>query len=215
MRWILSLMIMMMMAAGDVMMVGTYPACDDSQMAVLECFKFLFDLNHDNVVTFAEVDERFAMNITGVPQPFHDTQTIKNCDVDHDGNLTMSDWDSPNRTCLKFPGATTIACNVCEVNGFVMTPPDYFVQPTKRSNEPRHVHFTKQQMDDHAQQDHVHADQYKKAAMERLDRHKALMERFEKLEKWKRKRLQEQALKGHMQLTAKRVGEIKKRLIEL
>lgn len=203
-------------AMGGAIMNGEYPACDGSQNAILECFKFIFDLNHDDVVTYAEVDERFAMNITGVPGPFQDTQRIKDCDVDKDGNLTMADWDSPNRTCLIHPGATTIACEVCKINGFVMTPPDYFVPPSKRSvgrGEPQRVRFTPKQLHDHAAKDHVHANEYKKAAAERLERHYMMTQRFHELKKWKQKQIQEESLKRHVQLTEKHMTDMKKRLV--
>jgi len=199
--------------AHAVMMVGAYPACDGSPHAILECVKFIFDLNHDNVITPEEIDARFVMNITGVPGPFQDPQIIKNCDVDGDGNLTMSDWDSPNRTCLIYPGTTTIACNVCELNGFVMTPPDYFVQPNKRSDEPRHVRFTDKQLQDHRKEELVQANLFKKAAIERLERHAMLEERFKNLKKWKQKQMAEEAFHKHMELTDKYIADKKKRLI--
>lgn len=203
---------------GGAIMTGEYPACDGTQNAILECFKFMFDENHDDVVTFDELDHRFATaNFTGIPSPFKDPQRIKECDIDGDGNLTMADWDSPNRTCLAHPGATVLACSVCTSNGFVMTPPDYFVQPNKRSilgpGEDHQVQFSKKQLDEHAAKDHTHAREFKKAAVERLERRRALLDRFAHLEKWKRKQLQDEALQHHMQLTGKRLTEIKKRLI--
>jgi hypothetical protein len=201
-------------------MTGEYPACDGSQRAILECFKFMFDANHDDMVTFDELDQRFAAgNITGVPSPFLDTQHIKNCDIDGDGNLTMADWDSPNRTCLAHPGSTIIACTVCTANGFVMTPPDYFVQPNKRSvlveGEDHQVRFSKKQLDDHAAKDHTHAKEFKLAAVERLERHQEMMNRFRALTKWKQKQLKEESLKAHLELTEKHIANKKKRLFGL
>ena len=198
---------------GGAIMNGEYPACDGSPNAILECFKFLFDANHDNVVTFDEVDQRFAAHIMGVPSPFLDTQRIKNCDIDGDGNLTMADWDSPNRTCLAHPGSAAIACTVCKQNGFVMTPPDYFVQPSKRSHEDRHqVQFTKKQLDEHNARDHTHAQEFKKAAVQRLERHRDMNDRFKALKKWKQKQLQEESLKRHLEITEKHIADKKKRL---
>lgn len=199
-------------------MSGEYPACDASQNAILECFKFIFDANHDDVVTFEEVDQRYAAGIKGVPGPFKDAQVIKNCDIDKDGNLTMADWDSPNRTCLAYPGATNIACSVCVINGFVMTPPDYFVPPSKRSDnngEPQYVRYTDKQLRDHAAKEHTHAEEYKKAMKENIERYDAVIERFSHLEKWKRTQLKDEIYKKHMELTEKRMANVRKRLLEI
>lgn len=75
---------------------------------LLPCFR-LADMNHNDelsemeIITFLD-----AHNITDITL----TKIMNNCDIDHDGKLTMYDFNAP-RSCLRLMSTRTGVCWYC------------------------------------------------------------------------------------------------------
>lgn len=92
------------------------PFCNVTDLALLECFQFLLDpLSTGNLSSSALASRLSSLNHTyGVTA----SGIINACDTDHDGYLTVDDWNSPNRTCLRDYNSKLITCFACNANGY-------------------------------------------------------------------------------------------------
>lgn len=99
-----------------VTLVASIPFCNVTDVSLLECFQALLDPQSTGNVSQTELASRLThLNQTyGVTAP----GIMSNCDTDHDGYLTVDDWNSPNRTCLRDYNAKLIVCFACNANGF-------------------------------------------------------------------------------------------------
>lgn len=71
---------------------------------LLPCFRSLLDQNHDSIITRHELDAFIDQKNTCISNynyySYISGELIMNtCDLNKDGVLTLSDWDSP-RACL-------------------------------------------------------------------------------------------------------------------
>jgi len=135
--------LLLLVCVSAVSVVGiTFANCDCTRGAVLECIQFLFDADHDGIITPVEVAVALQTKLSFVPD-YLTWQFIMRCDLDEDGVLTMDDWTMmpPNITCLPTQNCVTIACSVCVQNGFVQTnrPPPPTLPPGARE-APKSIH---------------------------------------------------------------------------
>ena len=91
---------------------------------LLTCLTNL-DANEDGTLTIAEIDAWIAANTACLPLSMNDvangTLTVAACDTDASGNLTMTDWASPD-SCLALRAHQLVACYFC-VKCAVYPPP--------------------------------------------------------------------------------------------
>lgn len=93
--------------------------CNLSDAAFLNCFGTIFDTDHNNVVTYAEVVDGLATRVTysaGLTVDF-----IMKADLNGDNQLDQpNDWDNANRTFYKDQVSKLMACFACRQNGIAM-----------------------------------------------------------------------------------------------
>jgi hypothetical protein len=96
--------------------VSGIPFCNVTDASLLECFQALLDPQSTGNVSQTDL----ASRLTNLNQTFGITAPgiMNNCDADHDGYLTVDDWYSPNRTCLRDYNSRLIACFSCNANGY-------------------------------------------------------------------------------------------------
>lgn len=80
------------------------------------------DLNQDDVVTEAEIDTFYAAHSACLTSDFLNAvtgaQTIAQCDIDLDGNLTLADWNAPTG-CFQQRSRQMILCQACNKCGLL------------------------------------------------------------------------------------------------
>jgi len=74
---------------------------------LLDCFTTLVDTNHDNILSSDEIGTFLTAN--NIPAQ---TVLMRICDVNHDGSLTMDDWNAPG-SCAQSQPIITRACYIC------------------------------------------------------------------------------------------------------
>jgi len=78
------------------------------------------DADSDGAITVSEIDAFYAANTDCLTNSFltqvTGAQTITMCDTDADGNLTMTDWNSPNG-CFQKRSRQNILCQACNKCG--------------------------------------------------------------------------------------------------
>lgn len=92
------------------------PFCNVTEISLLECFQALLDPQSTGNVSQVALANR----LTQLNQTYGVTASgiMNNCDTDHDGYLTVDDWNSPNRTCLRDYNSRLIVCYACNANGY-------------------------------------------------------------------------------------------------
>lgn len=82
---------------------------------LLPCVEQL-DLDQDGSITPEELDTFYAAHSSCISSSFLSevtgAQTIALCDTDADGNLTMTDWNSPSG-CFQARSRQNILCQAC------------------------------------------------------------------------------------------------------
>jgi hypothetical protein len=113
------------------------PTCSGTRNAVLECAQQLFDLDHNGIITPAEVAVALQTTFSFVPD-YLTWQFVMRCDLNEDGVLTIEDWQfiPPNATCLPTQNCLNIACSICAQNGFVERKRDSPVAPAPLPTRP-------------------------------------------------------------------------------
>ena len=97
--------------------VSISAGCPVVRDRLITCFEQLIDLNHDSIITAADIDH-FVMTSTCINPRVHDYVTgekiLKMCDTNNDGLLTLTDWTAPN-ACLQGPAEKiNLVCEACQ-----------------------------------------------------------------------------------------------------
>ncbi len=89
-----------------------------SRNLLLECFSSLVDIDHNNVLSVAEIASFLTgNNITG-----SENTLMQLCDTNADGSLDMTDWNAPNACAQSQPFIRRI-CNICIRAGWSKSEP--------------------------------------------------------------------------------------------
>lgn len=94
--------------------------CPEPRDNLIQCFRTLLDTNKDSIITVSEIDhflstqtcinENIAKHITG-------TIIMNTCDLNRDGQLTLSDWTMQN-ACVSTDQRVDMICVLCERCGW-------------------------------------------------------------------------------------------------
>ncbi len=77
---------------------------------LLGCFSTLVDTDHNNILNMTEIST--FLNMTGEA-----TVIMQICDTNHDGSLTLDDWNAPD-SCVHSQPIISRICRFCERAGW-------------------------------------------------------------------------------------------------
>lgn len=101
------------------------PECTFTRADALECIRTYVDTNHDDVITLDELEAAKSKYMTTAQKAgawvaswFSDamkTETIlRNCDYNHDGKFTPSDFEKATATCIPTQHGLCLLGEACE-----------------------------------------------------------------------------------------------------